>query len=121
MTRRALCLVLLFATWHVGCAAPPRIDTSSEARAIESLKQVRESLPADKRPDFDAAVMTVALERLGEDAPREMAGDPDTISARLLEPLNGMTAHEVLTEAQRIDARENEARRAKQDDSKPMP
>jgi len=46
----------------------------------------------------------VAFSRFGKDAVPEMAAGPTGFEARALEPLNGMTAHEVLTEARRIVA-----------------
>jgi Family of unknown function (DUF6694) len=120
MTRGAGSLLLCLVPWAAGCSTPPRIDTSSEARAGTSLKQVRESLPQEKRRAFDQAVMTVALSRLGEEAPGEVAG-PEALGAELLKPLNGMTAAEVLTEARRIAADRREAPGAGQGKSKPPP
>jgi hypothetical protein len=56
------------------------------------------------RPAFDEAISTVVFDRLGEDVMDDLAGGPESFGARVLEPLNGMTAEEVLTEARRIAA-----------------
>jgi hypothetical protein len=121
MTRRTPTLLLWLAAGAVACGTPPRIDTSSEATAAASLKRVRESLPQKKRPAFDQAVMTVALSRLGEEAPAERTAGPDTLGAELLRPLNGMTAAEVLTEARRITADSKETQSAGGGGSKAPP
>jgi len=97
-------LLLSVVVLIAGCGGPPRLDTSSEESAVASLKRVRESLPEDVRPAFDEAVTTVALDRVGASGAAEMAGGPPALGARLLRPLNGMTAAEVLTEARRIRA-----------------
>jgi hypothetical protein len=104
MVRPLVWAILWLATCALGCGAPPRLDTSSEARATASLEEVRASLPERMRPAFDEAVTTVVVDRLGEDWADEMAGGARTFGARALEPLNGMTAEEVLTEARRIVA-----------------
>jgi hypothetical protein len=121
VTRRPPGVFLWLLAAAVACGTPPRIDTSSEARAAESLKRVRESLPPEKREAFDRAVMAVALSRLGEEAPAERRAGPDTLGAELLRPLNGMTAAEVLTEARRITADRNEVQGAGQGGSKAPP
>jgi hypothetical protein len=111
MTKRSLGMILGLAAWAVGCGGSPRIDTSSEEAAAVSLKQVRESLPEQMRPAFDEAVTTVVLTRYAEDMRGETAAGPGRFGARALQPLNGMTAQEVLTQAQRIVAEtEKEAR-----------
>jgi hypothetical protein len=108
MTKPSLGMVVVLAACAPGCGTPPRIDTSSEEAAVASLKEVRESLPERMRPTFDEAVNTVVLSRYAEDELRETTGGPGRFGARALEPLNGMTAEEVLTEAQRIVAETGE-------------
>jgi hypothetical protein len=102
-------LVAGVAASMVACGTTPRIDTTSDERAAASLEEVRHSLPPAKRPAFDEAVMTVVSSRFGEDEIRDVAAGPPGFEARALEPLNGMTAHEVLTEAGRIAAEKKEA------------
>jgi len=108
MTKPSLGMILVFTVWALGCSGPPRIDTSSEESATASLKRVRESLPEKMRSAFDEAVTTVVLSGYAEDELRETAAGPERFGARALEPLNGMTAEEVLTEAQRIGAETKE-------------
>jgi hypothetical protein len=108
MLRRSRVVVLGLVAWAVGCGTAPRIDTSSDERAAASLKEVRQSLPADMRPAFDHAVKTVVFSRLGEKPVPEMAAGPEDFAARALEPLDGMTANEVLTEARRVVAERQE-------------
>jgi hypothetical protein len=110
MAQRARAVALGVAALGVACSSPPRIDTSSSAAAVASLRRVRESLPPEKRGEFDAAVKAVALARLGDEpeSGEAVSGPGD----RMLAPLNGMTAAEVLTEARRLRAAEKEARQA---------
>jgi hypothetical protein len=111
MMKRSLGMILVLAAWALGCGGPPRIDTSSEESATASLKQVRESLPEKMRPAFDEAVTTVVLSGYAENELRETVAGPERFGARALEPLNGMTAEEILTEARRIGAESEETRR----------
>jgi hypothetical protein len=101
MAQRARAVALGVAALAVACSSPPRIDTSSSAAAVASLRRVRESLPPEK---------AVALARLGDEpeSGEAVSGPGD----RMLAPLNGMTAAEVLTEARRLRAAEKEARQA---------
>jgi hypothetical protein len=110
MRKPLFAMILGLAAWHMGCAAPPRIDTSSEEATSVSLSEVRESLPERVRPAFDDAVKTVVLSGYAEEAERETAAGVESFGARALAPLNGMTAEEVLTEAQRIEAEAEETR-----------
>jgi hypothetical protein len=109
MVRQSVATIVGLAAWAVACGTAPRIDTSSDERVAASLDEVRRSLPPAKRPAFDEALATVASSRFSKDAVSEMAAGPRGFGARVLEPLNGMTADEVLTEARRIVA-EREAR-----------
>jgi hypothetical protein len=59
---------------------------------------------------IDEAMTTAVLSRYAEDELRETAAGPERFDAQALEPLNGMTAEEVLTEARRIEA-ETKAKR----------
>lgn len=119
MAQRARAVALGVAALAVACSSPPRIDTSSSAAAVASLRRVREALPPEKRAEFDAAVKAVALARLGEEAESEEA-EPKP-GDRMLAPLNGMTAAEVLTEARRLRAAETEAWGAGKTDAKHAP
>jgi len=121
MVRRPVWAILWLATCAVGCDTPPRLDTSSEERATASLEEVRASLPERMRPAFDEAVTTVVVDRLGEDWASEMAGETQSFGARALEPLNGMTAEEVLTEARRVVADREEVREEGQGESRRPP
>lgn len=104
MVRRESFAVLCLLAVTIGCGAP-QIDASSEEKAVASLKRLHDSLPEQKRAEFDRAVMTVVLSELDEkDLPKLEAAGPRAFDARALKPLNGMTAEEVITEARRIDA-----------------
>jgi hypothetical protein len=112
MTKLSSAVGLCLATWSFGCGGPPRIDTASEESAAASLKEVRASLPETLRPAFDEALATLLSSGLDGDVGREMADGPREFGARVLEPLNGMTADEVLTEAQRVVAERERMRSA---------
>jgi hypothetical protein len=101
-TTRLTLPCLLIASF--GCG-PPQLDTSSDAKAVASLERLRQSLPEDKRAEFDQAMMTIVLSRLSgkRQLEIEQAG-PAGLDALALRPLDGMTAQEVMTEARRIAA-----------------
>jgi hypothetical protein len=104
MARRARLAVLGVLALVVGCGAP-RIDASSEQRAVASLERLRDSLPEEKRLEFDRAVLAIVRSEMDEKGlPRLEAAGPGAFDARALEPLDGMTAEEVITEARRIAA-----------------
>lgn len=87
-----------------GCAAP-RIDTSSDETAAVSMKQVRQSLPEDRRELFDEAIMTITFSKATDDLfglAAIASASPETMKAQMLAPLDGKTGEEVIAEGNRI-------------------
>lgn len=104
MRRRSTpALVLMVLVLHSACGGEPQLDASSADRLESSLENVRQSLPEDRRAEFDSAYQKVAL--AGEDlfslsALAAASGDelPESIKQRL----HGKTASDVFWAADSI-------------------
>lgn len=94
----------------VGCT--PTIDTSSEERMEESVKEIRDSLSGSDLDEFDEAMMTLAFSSIGEDL-FDPDLDEDEMERRMLAALDGKNAREVVAEAEdvREQVAEKEAKR----------
>lgn len=107
------CFSLLTVLMLMSGCSDPRIDASSDDSMTDSIAKVRESLPEDKRDDFDEAVQIIAYSQtdfLGLFA-EGMAGGISTETAMKTEAkmkdvmkdvMNGKTGTEVIAEAERI-------------------
>lgn len=97
-----------------GCAAPT-VDTSTDESMRSSIQRVRDSLPEDRRAEFDAAIQTLMMSEI--DLPEAFAAalagkapTADDIATGMKAALDGKTADEIITAADRVVA----AREAKQ-------
>lgn len=98
-------IVLLFlAALSLAACSSPKVDGSTEASYRESIKDVRESVPAEKREEFDRALMAVALKNVPTSFAELAVADPETIAANARSALNGKTATEIMAEADSIRA-----------------
>jgi hypothetical protein len=96
-----------------GCSAPT-IDTSSDEAMKASAQKVRESLPEDRRAEFDEAVQLLVFSQIG--MAEVLAGGAlgaASVESRMKSSLDGKTAEEVIAEAARIRA-ERQAREREQ-------
>lgn len=108
---RIVVIALLAGLWGAACSQPT-IDGSSERRYLESMEEVRASLPADERGRFDNAVARIhgswavghlgdGLSTLAEDAVAGLSGKPRERPERPtpFHLLHGLTADQVIAMA----------------------
>lgn len=100
--------VLALAIAITACS-DPSIDASSEEALTSSVKRVSEKLDVDKRAKFEESMQIIALG--GMDLEDVLTGrfSPQRFTDGLYASLDGMTADEVISHAERIKA-EREAR-----------
>lgn len=96
----AVCLAVIVLT---GCSKP-RIDTSSDEAMGASLTRVRDSLPEEKRNEFDEAYMAVAMQDLSLQGMMSGAVTPGSVAGAAKARLNGKTADEIIAEAAKLKA-----------------
>src|SRR5215203_3435790 len=97
----------------LACAAP-KIDTSSNESMKKSIERVRESLPEEKRADFDNALRDLALADLNFQEIMAQGTSPstDTLTSKMKQRLNGKTGQQILSDAAKL--REDRERRARE-------
>lgn len=96
-------LAVLSLALFLGACSKPTIDASTEESMKASIVQVRESLPQDKRAEFDRAmqIMTFSQVDLSSLMTDGAIGADSTIS-KMKSSLNGGTGEQVMAEAGRI-------------------
>lgn len=97
-----------------GCDKPT-VDTTSDESMKASIAKVRESLPEDKRPEFDNAIKVVAFSKvdLADIMKNGLAGNKEDIDKKMREPFTGKTGEEIISYAKQVTA-EREARQKEQ-------
>jgi hypothetical protein len=85
----------------LGCSAP-RIDTSSDDALKESTERVRQSLPEDKRADFDTAVRELSLADVNIKDLMAPGAKPEDVLTKMKQRLNGKTGDQILAEAKHL-------------------
>ncbi|WP_363322832.1 DUF6694 family lipoprotein [uncultured Alcanivorax sp.] len=103
------CVRLLFmmaTLWLAGCAGP-RIDGTSEESLVQTIDQVRASLPEDLHSQFNEALMLVAFSQIGQEyvaatSPEELAAAAEQVRTGL----DSLSANQILRQARVIRARE---------------
>lgn len=107
-------VVLLAMAMIFVAACEPTVDASSEESFKASIQEIKNSLPEDKRKDFEGAVMTVALGEANFGAMMAGLQDENTILKSAKEKLDGKTAEEIFAAAEKIEER-REKERAKRE------
>lgn len=94
--------VFLLAAILSGCGQPT-IDGTNEDTFKESFKSMKEGLPDKKAKRLDTALMTITFS--GFDLKTALSNDDDTNSEskKIWKRLDGMTAQEILAQAERIE------------------
>ena len=97
-------LVASLLAMSIAACSGPTLDMSTEESAKESMKKVRDSLPADKQAEFQGAVMLVTMS--GVDIAALMGGKEGAEKAITSgkDALDGKNAEEVIALAQQIAA-----------------
>lgn len=85
-------------------ACSPKLDGSSDEAFKASAEKVAKSLPEEKRGQFAGAMMAIGMSNI--DFADVMSGKatPDSMSAKMRESLNGLTADDVIERAKGIGA-----------------
>jgi hypothetical protein len=101
--------VLLLLT--IACA-DPKVDTSTDEAMSKSMSTARESLPPERRAEFDAAVQTLTVGQI--DFAAVFAGnapDAEAMARDFKTALNGKTAEEIIAAAEQARAAQKEKER----------
>lgn len=110
MKRTWLVAVLLMLALY-GCA-DPKVDTSSDEKMKTSIEKVRQSLPQEKRADFDRALQLLALNQIDlSNLFATGSTGADLTAAKMKDAINGKTGPEIIAEAQKIEAQRKEQER----------
>lgn len=110
--RYRLVVAALTAMLLAACS-DPRVDTSTDETTKASIEKVRQSLPEDKRAEFDQALQTVALSQLDlKTLMAEGAGAAGTTTSKMKQAIGGKSASEIIAAAKTIEAERKERERA---------
>lgn len=94
-----------------GCS-DPKIDTTSDESIKASIEKVRQSLPQDKKDDFDEALRILAFSQIDlKDIFTQGATGIGNTEAKMKDVLNGKTGIELIAEAARIKKERKEKER----------
>ena len=86
----------------VGCS-DPKVDTSSEENAKASVEKIRNSLPENKRSEFDESLELIAFSEIDVgDIMQVGDGVFDSTVSKMKRALEGKTGIEIIAEANRI-------------------
>ncbi|HEV2855186.1 MAG TPA: DUF6694 family lipoprotein [Thermoanaerobaculia bacterium] len=88
-----------------GCSQPT-VDTSSDEKMKESIAEVKESLPENRRAEFDRALLTLSMSQVdfAEVLATGKTPDKETVGNDLKKSLEGKTAEEIIAAADNIVA-----------------
>lgn len=84
----------------IGCTNA-RVDTSSDEKMKESIKEVRASLPEEKRDQFDEAIKILVLKDFNLSDIMNPAGQA-YLEAQMKEAINGKTGAEIIAAAKQV-------------------
>ncbi|MEK9497795.1 DUF6694 family lipoprotein [Photorhabdus sp. P32] len=100
---KKIAITILLALALSGCDKP-KIDASNDESMKESIQKVRESLPEDKRSQFDDALMIVAFSQISmQDLIQGGISDNSSIlEDKMKDSLAGKTGDEVITYADSV-------------------
>lgn len=91
--------ILLAALWLHGCGEP-RIDSTTNEKFKESVANIRESLPEDKRKEFEGAMVGLAMNGLGDLFSSAISSDVS--ASNLRQRIHGKTGEEVIAELRQM-------------------
>lgn len=95
-------IAILSLTILIGCSSP-KIGTSSDESMKASIEKVRQSLPKEKKEQFDEALKIIAFDQINlKDIFSTGAEGIGITEAKMKEALNGKTGNDVIAEAEKI-------------------
>jgi hypothetical protein len=103
---KTITLLIFIALLITSCS--PKIDTSSKNKMESSIEKVRQSLPENKRAEFDVSLQMLFYIQMSEYFPREA----DTSSNSQLN-IDGKTGLEIITLVKNLEKKEREQERKK--------
>lgn len=105
-----ICFIIIFVFASTGYSRP-RIDTSSDEKMKASITKVRESLPENRRHEFDEAFEIMFFSQV--DLKYLFAGTTgvNVVEAKIKQSLNGKTAQEIIAQAAKIKKERNKIER----------
>ncbi len=103
MKLKKILVALVAMTALAGCDKP-KIDATNDASMKASIQKVRESLPEDKRPQFDDAVKVVAFSQISmkELMQAGASNHPSMLQDKMKDSLSGKTGDEVILYAETV-------------------
>ena len=110
MKVKTLLIAILSLSILLGCSSP-KIDTSSDETMKASIEKVRQSLPKEKKEQFDEALKILAFNQIDFKNILSAAAGFGTTEAKIKEVLNGKTGNEVIAEAEKIKKERKEKER----------
>jgi hypothetical protein len=101
MTNPNWILVAALSLSLISCNRDKTVDGKNDETFKKSLEEMKDSLPIEKREDFERAVMATGLEGTNL---LEAAADADGMKRRMLDRLDGKTVSEILARAEEIES-----------------
>ena len=99
---KKLILISVLVLFLSGCS-DPKIDASTDESIKVSIEKVRQSLPDDKRAEFDDALKILAFSQISlKGLFADGATGVSSAKGKMKDVLNGKTGEEVIAEAERI-------------------
>ncbi len=97
----SLCTLLFV----VGCSnsGGPTIDTSTEESTQRSVEQILESLPQDKKNEFEQALAAILFSHIGSALSNPTPENNEKIEAELRKQLHGKNADEIIATAKALN------------------
>lgn len=94
-------LVAILAVLVSGCG-DKKVDSSTDEKFKSSIEIVKNSLPDEKKQEFEEAVKVLALSEVGNLF--EAAANPEGVQRKIKDKLHGKTAEEIISEGNLIIA-----------------
>lgn len=97
-----LIILLFVAIFLVGCSKPT-VDASSDESMKASIAKVRESLPAEKRIQFDEALQLMAFSKINlKSIFTEGSAGVGNLEGKMKDAVHGKTGEQIIAEAAQI-------------------
>ncbi|HLS05687.1 MAG TPA: DUF6694 family lipoprotein [Wenzhouxiangella sp.] len=104
---RHLSLVFLVALLVAltGCSDGTRLDASSEQAMQESITAIQGELPADKRAEFEEAVLIVMASQVDFSELEGMDNPEKAMEEKVRKAIHGKTASQIIAMAEKVKNR----------------
>lgn len=106
----AVLIAIITSLIFIGCSNP-KIDTSTDEKMKTSIEKVRQSLPKEKKEQFDEALKILAFNQVDFKDIFSGTVGIGTTEAKMKEALNGKTGNEVIAEVEKLKKERKEKER----------